>query len=240
LALAFAPRWYYVLLVAAAVALFTSLGFWQWHRGEYRSTQWAAFARADVPAVETTADGLERLSRFSRVSVVGEFDAQRQFLLDNISHAGAPGYEVLSVLQLADGSRLLVNRGWVPFSGFREQLPDGTLTAGGTQRITGRLSTLPVAGMVSGQQAPAVAGDWPRLTSFPTREQLQQALQADLHAPVLLLDADSGPGYLRDWQPPGIAPERNYAYAVQWWAFALLALGLLIGLNLKRRDVRSS
>ncbi len=237
MALTFSPRWYYVLLTAAAVPLFVCLGFWQWHRGEYRSAQWEAFARADMPAVETTAATLPRLPRFSRVFVEGGFDRQRQFLLDNISHNGAPGYEVLSVLQLADGSRLLVNRGWVPFSGFREQLPDVTLATDGAQRISGRLSTLPVAGMVSGQQAPAATGSWPRVTSFPTREQLQQVLGVQLLAPVLLLDANSGPGYLRDWQPPGISPERNYAYAVQWWSFALLALGLFIGLNLARRNV---
>jgi surfeit locus 1 family protein len=236
-ALRFAPRWYWALLTAAAVALFVTLGFWQWHRGEYRSAVWEAFARADVPAVESTAAALERLPRFSRVVVHGEFDTQRQFLLDNISHQGAPGYEVLSVLQLADGSRLLVNRGWLPFSGFREQLPDVTLQATGTQRITGRLSQLPVAGMASGRQAPAADGSWPRITSFPTHAHLQQSLGEELLSPVLLLDADAGPGYLRDWQPPGIAPERNYAYAVQWWAFALVALGMFIGFNLKRRDV---
>lgn len=236
LARSFHPRWYFVLLTAAAVPLFVCLGFWQWNRGEYRSAQWAAFARADQRAVETTVDGLEQLPRFTHVVVGGEFDTRRQFLLDNISHNGAPGYEVLSVLQLAEGSRLLVNRGWVPFSGFREQLPDVALASEGAQRISGRLSILPVAGMVSGQQAPAATGGWPRVTSFPTHEQLQQALGAPLLAPVLLLDADSGPGYLRDWRPPGIAPERNYSYAVQWWAFAVLAIGLFIGLNLKRRD----
>jgi surfeit locus 1 family protein len=236
----FKPRWYYVLLTAAAVALFVVLGFWQWHRGEYRSAQWQAFARADVPAVEADAAALQQLPRFSHVVVTGEFDLQRQFLLDNISHAGAPGYEVLSVLRLAGGSSLLVNRGWVPFSGFREKLPDVTLAAGGAQRISGRLSILPVAGMAAGQQAPSAEGTWPRLTSFPTHEQLQQVLGAPLLAPVLLLDADSGAGYLRDWQPPGIAPERNYSYAVQWWLFALLALGLFTGLNLKRKNVRSS
>ncbi len=233
----FAPRWYWLLLTVAAVALFVSLGLWQFHRGEHRSEQWQAFTRADVPAIESTSETLPRLPRFSRVFVGGEFDPQRQFLLDNMSHQGQPGYEVLSVLQLADGSRLLVNRGWVPFSGFREQLPDVTLQAEGVQRLTGRLSTLPVAGMASGQQAPLGEGSWPRVTSFPTHEQLQQALGAQLLPPVLLLDADSGPGYLRDWRPPGVAPERNYAYAVQWWAFALLALGLFIGFNLKRRDV---
>jgi surfeit locus 1 family protein len=236
LALTFRPRWYFVLLTAAAVPLFVLLGFWQWHRGEYRSAQWEAFARADVPAIETTAAALERLPRFTRVRVHGEFDTARQFLLDNISHQGAPGYEVLSLLRLADGSHLLVNRGWVPFAGFRDRLPDVSLHESGEQRLTGRLANLPVAGMVSGRQAPA-AGAWPRVTSFPTREQLQQSLGMPLLAPVLLLDADSGPGYLRDWQPPGISPERNYGYAIQWWSFALLALAMFVGFNLKRRNV---
>jgi surfeit locus 1 family protein len=233
---AFRPRWYFVLLTAAAVALFVLLGLWQWQRGEHRSAQWQAFDSADMPATEATAATLEGLPRFTHVFVYGRFDAQRQFLLDNISHAGAPGYEVLSVLQLRNGDRLLVNRGWVPFAGFREQLPDVALPGEGEQRITGRISNLPVAGIASGQQPPTVTGSWPRVTSFPTHAQLQQALGTRLLAPVLLLDADSGPGYLRDWRPPGIPPERHYAYAVQWWAFAVLALGLLIGLNLKRRD----
>jgi surfeit locus 1 family protein len=236
LARSFRPRWYFVLLTAVAVALFVVLGFWQWHRGEYRSAQWQAFASAGVPAIETTTATLGSLPRFAHVYVRGEFE-QRQFLLDNISHAGAPGYEVLSILRLGDGSRLLVNRGWVPFTGYREQLPEVGLAAEGVQRIAGRLSNLPVAGIASGQQAPPAEGSWPRVTSFPTHEQLQQSLGEPLLAPVLLLDADSGPGYLRDWSPPGIPPERHYSYAVQWWAFALLALGLLIGLNLKRRDV---
>jgi surfeit locus 1 family protein len=232
----FAPRWHFVLLTLAAVPAFVALGFWQWHRGEHRSAQWQEFARADVPAIETTSATLARLPRFAHVFVQGEFDPEHQFLLDNISHQGAPGYEVLSVLVLGDGTRLLVNRGWVPFSGYRDRLPDVALAVSGSQRIAGRLSGLPVAGIAAGVQPPALSGNWPRVTSFPTLEQLQQALGQPLLAPVLLLDADSGPGYLRDWHPPGLPPERHYSYAVQWWAFALLALGLFIGLNLKRRD----
>jgi surfeit locus 1 family protein len=235
LSLRFAPRWYFVLLTLAAMALFVSLGFWQWHRGEYRSEQWQQFA-ADLPATETSTADIERLPRYAHVVVQGEFDAGRQFLLDNISHRGAPGYEVLSVLRLHDGGHLLVNRGWVPFSGYRDRLPDVTLAASGVQQISGRLSFLPVAGIEAGRQPPAVSGGWPRLTSFPMHEQLEQAYGARILAPVLLLDATAGYGYLRDWQPPGVSPERNYSYAVQWWAFAALALALFAGLNLKKRD----
>lgn len=230
----FAPRWYFVLLTLAAVVLFVSLGLWQWRRGDYRSEQWQLFAR-DAPLVEVTSNDLARMPRFARVLVQGEFDADRQFLLDNISHAGAPGYEVLTVLRVQGGGQLLVNRGWLPYTGYRDRLPEVTLADVGLQQITGRLSVLPVAGMESGRLAPSLEGSWPRLTSFPTHEQLELAYGGSLLAPVLLLDATSGTGYLRDWQPPGIPPERNYSYAVQWWSFAVLALVLFAGLNLKMK-----
>jgi surfeit locus 1 family protein len=235
LALRFAPRWYYTLLTIAVMPLFVSLGFWQWHRGEYRSAQWDGFARADVPAIETSAATLVRLPRFTRVRVTGEFHSGRQFVLDNMSHNGAPGYEVLTVLQLADGSRLLVNRGWIPFSGFRDQLPDVAVESS-PLAVTGRLSSLPIAGIASGRMPPAAAGDWPRLTSFPSMLELSRTLGEPLLDSVLLLDAESGPGYLRDWRPPGISPDRNYAYAVQWWSFAVLALAMFVGFNLKRKS----
>jgi surfeit locus 1 family protein len=234
LTLRFAPRWYYVLLTAVAVPLFMSLGFWQLHRGQYRSEQWASFARTDLPAIDTSAATLARLPQFTRVRVAGEFDAAHQFLLDNISHDGAPGYEALTVLRLLDGSQLLVNRGWLPFNGRRDQLPDLSIPASGVQNLTGRLSTLPVAGMAAGHMPPPASGDWPRRTSFPASADLEQALGELLLAPVLLLDADSGPGYLRQWRPPGISPDRNYSYAVQWWSFALLAVAMFVWFNLKR------
>jgi surfeit locus 1 family protein len=217
------------------VPAFVSLGFWQWHRGEYRSALWADFQRADVPAIAANAASLERLPRFTRIRVEGEFDPDRQVLLDNISRNGAPGYEVLTLLKLADGSHLMVNRGWLPFSGYRDRLPDVTIPGAGSQALAGRLSTLPVTGIASGKAPPAEEGPWPRVTSFPGQQELEHLWGEKLLSPVLLLDAGSGPGYLRDWKPPGVSPDRNYSYAIQWWSFALLALAMFIGLNLKRR-----
>lgn len=234
MALHFKPRWYFILLTAAAVPAFIALGIWQWHRGEHRRAQWQQFERSDVAAIESNAANLAQLPAFTRVRVAGEFDAAHQFLLDNVSHDGQPGYEVLTVLLLADGSRLLVNRGWVAFTGYRDRLPDIALDAAGPVRLTGRINTLPVAGMAAGRQAPPGSGPWPRVTSFPARAELEASLGESLLQPVLLLDADSGPGYLRDWKVPGISPERNFSYAFQWWSFALLAVAMFVGLNLKR------
>ena len=237
MSLRFSPRWYWIVIVAAAAVLFVRLGIWQWHRGEHRRDEWQQFARGDAPAVEATAASITQLPQYTRVRVSGVFDAAHQFLLDNISHNGAPGYQVLTVLTLGDGSKLLADRGWVPFSGYRDKLPDIAFeVATAPIFLTGRLSPAPVAGLAAGRQPPPQEGPWPRLGSFPTIEEFATSYGAPL-APMLLLDADSGPGYVRDWQPPGIAPERNFSYAFQWWSFAVLAVGLLIGLNLKRKNV---
>jgi surfeit locus 1 family protein len=232
--LRFAPGWVFTLLTALALPLFVGLGFWQWHRGEYRSEQWQHFAQGAAPAIAANVDSLQRLPRFTHVRVEGLLDSERQFLLDNVSREGRPGYEVLTVLTLAEGGELLVNRGWLPFSGYRDRLPDVGFQVTAVQPLTGRLGALPTAGLAAGAQPPALQGPWPRLTSFPALQDLSAARGEKLLAPVLLLDADSGPGYVRSWDPPGISPQRNFSYAVQWWAFAALALALYIGLNLKR------
>jgi surfeit locus 1 family protein len=236
--LRFAPRWPWVLLTAMAIAAFVSLGFWQYHRGVARAQQWQAFEGAG-DARDARAGELATLPRWARVRVRGHWEGQRQFLLDNISHEGAPGYEVLTVLRLEEGGELLVNRGWVPFSGYRDRLPDvslvdGSADDGSVQVLVGRLGMLPVAGLAAGRQAPASQGPWPRVTSFPEHAELEAALGGTLLPPVLLLDPDSGAGYLRQWRPPGLAPERHFGYAAQWWMFAAAALVLLVVLNLKR------
>jgi surfeit locus 1 family protein len=233
----FAPRLHWIVLTAALLPLFVSLGTWQWNRGQARQQQWDEFTRGGQEVVDASAASLARLPRYTRVRVAGRLDGARQFLLENMSHRGAPGYQVLTVLQLAEGSRLLVNRGWLPFSGYREQLPDVRLPEGGGRSgmLTGRLAALPVAGLASGRLAPAAQGRWPRVASFPTMAQLEAAYGAPLLPVVLLLDAESGPGYLREWRPSGLPPGRHIGYAVQWWCFALLLLVLFVALNLKRK-----
>ena len=52
---------------------------------------------------------------------------------------------------------------------------------------------------------------------------------------MVLLDASDPQGYVRNWRAPGLEPARHYSYAVQWWAFAVLAVVLFVVLNFRRR-----
>src|SRR6185312_11348887 len=97
-------------------------------KGELREAQAREFAHGSERAVPLGTRSLAEVRRFQRVSVAGRYDAMYQFLLDNRINEGRAGYEVLTPLDLDDGRTVLVNRGWVPFSGYREKLPDVSLS----------------------------------------------------------------------------------------------------------------
>lgn len=223
-------------LTLVLLLLFIGLGRWQWGRGDYKAELREQFVAGQGPATPLDARSTMDLPRFARVSVQGRWDGQRQFLLDNRTRDGRAGYEVLTPLQLPDGRWLLVNRGWLPFGGFRDQLPDVDLSAAAAtaQRVTvvGRVDELPSAGLESGRAAPPQTGGWPRVTTYPTMQQLGAVLGAPaIEARQLLLDADAAEGYQRDWQPPGMVPEKHWSYAIQWWSFAVVLLLLYLSLN---------
>jgi surfeit locus 1 family protein len=232
---AFAPSWLMTLLTVLACVAFVNLGLWQWHKGQLRQAEWDRFARGADSVRELGGGGLADVARFQRVSLTGRYDAAHQFLLDNRTYKGRAGYEVLTPLARPDGRVALVDRGWVPFSGVRSQLPQVALASEGPVTLTGRSDELPAAGLESGRAAPAEQGGWPKVTSYPAMAQLGKALGTPLEARILLLDPDQPQGYARDWQPPGMQPLRHLSYAIQWWAFTALAIILWVIMSLKRQ-----
>jgi surfeit locus 1 family protein len=219
-----------LVLAVLACAAFVRLGFWQWDKGQAREAQWEHFARGAEVLVDLDSGATADIALYQRVRANGTLDALHQFLLDNRSYRGTPGYEVLTPLTRSAAATLLVDRGWVPFSGSRHALPDVSVPAAGVVSLTGRLSALPSSGLAMGHAAP-VLGPWPKVTSFPDIPELSAAYGAALEPRILLLDPGQASGYVRDWQPPGIAPMRHFAYAIQWWSFAALSVflwGLLI------------
>jgi surfeit locus 1 family protein len=217
----FAPNWRWTLVALLLAAAFARLGVWQWQRGEQREASAARFARGADAMLELGTRAPEELPLYQRVAVAGVLDGTRQFLLDNRIFEGRAGYEVLTPLARAGGAVILIDRGWVPFSGSRARLPDVSLPSG-PARLTGRIATLPAPGLALGRAPPQ--GAWPKVTSYPDTVQLGNALGTPVAARIVLLDPAAPFGYVRVWQLPGLPPLRHFSYAVQWWSFALLTL----------------
>jgi len=234
----FAPSWLMTTLTAVLCAAFVALGRWQWDRGVRRQAQWDAFARgADAPLTLGGGD-IGSLSRFRRVALMGRYDGARQFLLDNRTHAGSAGYEVLTPLSLDDGRVLLVDRGWVAFTGSRARLPDVHLRADAPVTVTGRLDDLPSPGLALGRMPPPRDDHWPKVTSYPSMPELADVYGRALEPRMVLLDPGAAYGYVRDWQPPGLPPIRHLSYAIQWWGFAVTLSVIWLVLSAPKVPVR--
>lgn len=222
------------LLTLSGVAAFIQLGRWQWHRAQQSQALQTQFLAGTDARVDLDRQPMRALPRYTQVDAQGRYDTAHQFLLDNMSHEGEPGYEVLTPLTLADGRTVIVNRGWVPLTDSRRDLPDIALAGSPEARPRGRIDNLPVPGISLGHVPPPLTGPWPRITSFPTMSDLAAALGRPLEPRQLLLNPRQPRGYLRDWQPPGMTPAQHLSYAIQWWCFAATAVLLYVLLNRRR------
>ena len=229
------PLWA-IGVTVALTALFVSLGGWQLRRAHEKEALQAAFdGAADLPALglhtDTRPPDDERSTR--RGSARGTFDPARQILLDNQPREHVPGYRVWTPMRLPDGGWLIVDRGWVAADPDRRRLPSIEVGAG-PREVAGYWRPLPRPGLRLSTD-PCASTDFPRVASYPTREQLACILDGTVADGVLLLDAGAPDGYVREWTLPNpVPPARHYAYAAQWFAFAATLLFLFFKFGFRR------
>jgi surfeit locus 1 family protein len=225
-----ARRWLAVGLLGALAMLFAAAGRWQLERAAVYRTQDGAFDRGGAESALTDPAGVaadpEGL-RYRRLRVEGRYVPAHQVLLDNMTHDGRVGYEVLTPFAPLDGSRwLLVNRGWVPAGPDRRELPDVELEP---QRasVVGRIDRLPAAALALSSSVPAPHGA-STVMSFPTVAELERVLGHRLFDYQLLLDPERDDGYVRDWRPVEGRAARSLSYAGQWFLLAIGAAGTAV------------
>jgi surfeit locus 1 family protein len=224
----FAPRLVPTLLTLVAVAVFAALGAWQLDRAGEKRALAADFAGGG-PALEWRQLPPDA-PRYQRVTLRGQYDPERQFLLDNMSHESVAGLHILTPLVLDDGSAVLVNRGWLPWGPSRSELP-AVGVDGGKRTVVGRTDDLPKPGIWL--KAPLATG-WPRLVQYPRMEELAEALGRELAPRQVLLDPAVPDGYVRAWAVPGTPADRHLGYAVQWFAFAAVAAAIWLVLSFRK------
>ncbi|MBL8200920.1 MAG: SURF1 family protein [Chromatiales bacterium] len=225
--------WWAVLLTAAGVGIGVTAGLWQVGRAAEKRDLEARFAAGGSADVLQRLVGNEAAAefRYRTVRLAGRYDPDHQLLLDNISHDRQPGYQVLTPFATAGGV-VLVNRGWVRADGDRRILPD-IRVASDPREVVGRIEWLPRPGIELAAVAPAPDAPWPRRLLFPTSEQASAQLGVPLPNYQLLLDPAAPDGYVREWRPGGMGPDRHLAYAVQWFGLALTVVVIYFVLMLR-------
>lgn len=230
----FKPPIWAILGVIPLTVLLVSLGVWQLERGwakaeiahSYATQEFAPSPQQLSPEIATPPEG-----RVLRVQAQGQFDAQRQLLLDHQSFERRPGYRVWTLLQGPEFD-VLVDRGWVPASADRERLPE--IPVGDQPRsVSGFWRSLPEPALRLPADPCGETG-FPRVVSYPSAEQLECLFGGRVLPGLLLMAEDLPDGYVRQWTLPNpVPPTRHYGYAAQWFAFAATLLFFFVKLNLK-------
>jgi surfeit locus 1 family protein len=206
----------------AAVALCVTAGNWQRGRLHDKEALARVLAAADrlAPAPLPVASDDWPAWRYRRVSAAGRYDAADQFLLDNRVHQGRVGYEVVTPLALPDGTRVLVDRGFVAAGRDRRTLPDAPPPPGDV-RVEGRVE-IPLTGFIFGNPPPQGVL-WPHLD---TARFAARSGRRTLPVYVQATSGDAGEGLERDWPVPDLGTQMHLGYMVQWYVFATMAAGL--------------
>jgi surfeit locus 1 family protein len=233
------------LLVIAAMAVMARLGVWQLERREQRIARNADLAaKLEAAPISLNAAALavqwplpeDRTEvRNLPAEAAGEYDFSNQLLLVQQNYREMPGAHLVVPLVLEGGRQaVLVDRGWVPFddvqSGRWQQYDDqrGPVTIRGrvqpSQILFGRAADQASASSAA-QQAKT---EWYRIDIEAIQKQMPYTL-----LPVYLLEAPGPEG--NTTLPYRIEPVVDLSegphlgYALQWFAFAVVAGVVYVG-----------
>jgi surfeit locus 1 family protein len=197
------------VVAAVVVALCVEAGVWQLGRLEQRRARNARAAeRLAQPPIEVHAGLSADSARQRRVAARGVYDFAAERTWPGRSFEGTPGVALVTPLRLADGSAVLVDRGWVP-SPDAFHVDHAAYVEPESVRIAG-IALVPPRGR----------GDVDPTGFLPFIVQLEQPESQRLP---------------RRWPPPVLDDGPHLSYAIQWFSFALIALVGTVALIRKSR-----
>lgn len=229
-------RWagYLALTVLFAVVC-VFLGNWQLAR---RAEAQAEIQRVDnnwsaepVPLAEAlpTLDSFDESQKWLPVVMEGEYLQEDELLVRTRPRAGMPGFEVLTPLQLADGTVFIVNRGWLP-TGSAQDAPDVVPSAPeGTVTVIARLK--------AGEPSLAGRSSSGNQISTIQLQEISERLGTENYTGAYGLMISESPEAIDPRPLAVIKPTRDegphLSYAFQWYVFAVMAF---IGLGWAARQ----
>jgi cytochrome oxidase assembly protein ShyY1 len=216
--------------------LLVSLGFWQLQRAEEKQQILDRYqTNRQLPPLTLARElDSDRDQQYRRAQLEVEIDNSRVIILDNRVKYGRPGYEILQVARLSGepsglSKKLLVNRGWVPASLDRNQLPDYP-TMDGSLPLRGFLYRTLRGGYQLDDGITTLETGATRV-GWISVERAERLWGEDFFPYQLRLDRDSLAALDTGWPTVSVQPQKHTAYAVQWFAMALTLLLLTFTAN---------
>lgn len=242
-----APGWVIShLFVLSVVAIMVYLGFWQLQRLEDRQQQNnQTKAILDEPPQE-----IEALLASARASgelppdhtaavAVGKYLYEHSFLIANRTLDSEPGYWLVTPMELADGTVVVISRGWVPrlwavseASKVAEASQVAEVGETGSVTVIGRVFASIAGGRIGTSDA-AILPELNRLDLERVKELTGLAV-ADLWLQLERQQPEVG-GLPVPLPPVSLDDGPHLSYAFQWFFFSVGAV-VVYGLILRKRN----
>ena len=218
----FSPRWVLVHLgVALLVFVMINLGFWQLRRlDEKKIFNARVAAHTAAPVTDYTKRIPSTLApEWSRVQLAGQYDEEHTVTIINRSQDGSAGYDIAVPFITEDGSRILINRGFVPLAVKHPGAPSGTIRVVGYLRKTQSRTAVGAIDSTSSTNTEFQRFDLPLIAKATDVSLL------DTTYVQLIKESVSSPS---QWPAtvamPALDEGPHLSYAVQWFFFSATAL----------------
>lgn len=216
-----------VLIAAILSAVFISLGFWQLRRLAWRRSLNAHIEhRLSEPAV--SIDSLPRDSagmHYRQVLVRGTYDYMHQIVLADRTRNGSPGVNIVTPVRLpGHDTALLVTRGWV-------YAPDGVSADLSRWRERDTVDAIGYARPLNvPYKGTPTLGEHPGAYRWLDLRALRASVPYPVYPLSVVLEGDTaGIAPAAGHAPPRVPPPPldegpHMSYAIQWFAFAAIAI----------------
>jgi len=232
----FNPGIFSTLVTMAFLYTMMSLGFWQLDRAEFKDT----LQQKITERKNLSASGFDELPqpeedrRYLPVKLIGEYDQQHSFLLDNKTFNGRVGYHVFTPVKTEGSKAVLISRGFVEMGKTREQLPE-IKSPEGNLSIRGILDLQPSRTLVLAENVNQT-GRWPAVLQYVDIAEISTMLGYELYDMVLWLNEDEVGSFKYDLPVLNLNSAKNSGYAFQWFAMSLALFVIYIAVNTKRQE----
>jgi surfeit locus 1 family protein len=238
---AFKPTLLGCMITLICILVFIKLGLWQYNKAQQKLAIQSAYQEAEgdkpkafpVAMLHALPEKVDEW-KYKRVEVLGEYQTQYQFLLDNQVEGTQAGYHVITPLRI-DGSdqTVLINRGWIPAKRSHADVPD-VATPRGQCNVTGQLwrpskkfFTLESTETLASKEFQVV---WQNIDL----DRYQKLVLMQVSPLMIKLDSSSTcGGFVRNWQIPTERISTHIGYAYQWFGFAIASLLIFIYMSMQ-------
>ena len=226
-------RPYLVFIAALLLAVLTArLGMWQLGRAdEKRLLLEAAQSQAALPtlkAQDVSNDPLLWQQVHRHVLLEGLWLNDKTVYLDNRSHRGQSGFWVMTPFRWASGQVVWVQRGWVARDPVDAGKAAPVQTPSEPVIITARISS-GLSHMVELKKTDTQSVDGAALKIQANLDMSEmQAMVSDTVSAVVVQTGADSDGLRRDWVLVGVDPDKNTAYAIQWFCLSGLVTLLYV------------